>query len=973
VGYDFSRFTSQSFERFSQALVTKKFGPGVHVYGDGPDGAREASFEGRLDIQTTGTVWDGYTVVQTKYRQTPRGGADDAGWLERELKKEFSKFLDTRRNLKKPEFYLIITNVVLTPAASRLTSDGKTLGAGGQELIDNFIASKKSELGLKSWLVWHADLLAAMLDVEPDLRTRYSAWVTEGDVLAAALAKLSRPSIQNVIPLAIKKDLKKDRDVRRKDAGQVTEKRIFVDDVFVDLPINFDDASFELEEVVFSDSEVEEFIETQNEEPDEIEDIDFEIDDDSFPRGIVDNLLRRSGDCFDPESISVTCHPKRPRPNRIVLLGGPGQGKSTIAQFIVQIFRAIVVLSDFNKLPADETKDAADAIIHRSQSEGLPIHAARRYPILIDLPKFADAAKRTSDAGGHLSILRFATEQFSKTTDYSLEPADLRSWLALYPWFLVFDGLDEVPATGNRSDVISAINEFWDDVHEVGADVTSLAHLRPQIIHVCDALDEGDLGSEDKVARAGSILALDLLNDNVAARFPQHRRSLIFRALRMLELGPKAVSGQLAAFVDPDTRQSIEQELGIRLAQGETQSAKAAWKFLIAIFNSSIANREWAECLLIDHWPQDNGLLIRIMSSLELIPEGGGLLERLRMALIEVGPVASRTFLAETSIGRRENAPNKMTEFMPLLPAASRHDELLIHIREDAGTLPNARITVIPIGQDWPKMPADLQSNPQWIEPTVAFEFQRDPNLKTLGAAISRLANSEPGKISLVDYPWPLAGVLAEANSTDDLNKLATLAHQGAFGDFADWKSAEERWREGGITFEDMSSWKDAKFVSSDIAIRGAPFPAKFVWTSRPPRRSSTKANPIGLIEIFRSLVASLPDGARRRQIANYVLRLGRDALAYDQRDILCWALAEWERSERSLLEPSLALFILSLPIDLIQSNEVVQILDSIGRRRKGYLPASAEEVQRVLRKRLVEGPDFSIGHAPWVHRFSIS
>jgi hypothetical protein len=110
----------------------------------------------------------------------------------------------------------------------------------------------------------------------------------------------------------------------------------------------------------------------------------------------------------------------------------------------------------------------------------LPVQNVRRFPLHIELPKFADAAKRESDKGGKLSILRFAAEQIARGTDASITPADLRGWLGVYPWLVVLDGLDEVPPTGNRTDVITAIDEFWDDVHEVNGDVMVVVTTRPQ-------------------------------------------------------------------------------------------------------------------------------------------------------------------------------------------------------------------------------------------------------------------------------------------------------------------------------------------------------------------------------------------------------------------------------------------------------------------------------------------------------------
>jgi hypothetical protein len=55
-----------------------------------------------------------------------------------------------------------------------------------------------------------------MLDGETDIRTRYAAWVTEGDVLASVLSALQRPTISSVVPLALRRDLRKDRDIIRR-------------------------------------------------------------------------------------------------------------------------------------------------------------------------------------------------------------------------------------------------------------------------------------------------------------------------------------------------------------------------------------------------------------------------------------------------------------------------------------------------------------------------------------------------------------------------------------------------------------------------------------------------------------------------------------------------------------------------------------------------------------------------------------
>ncbi len=45
--YDLTGLNSRSFEHMIQALALKIVGPGVIVFGDGPDGGREATYQGR--------------------------------------------------------------------------------------------------------------------------------------------------------------------------------------------------------------------------------------------------------------------------------------------------------------------------------------------------------------------------------------------------------------------------------------------------------------------------------------------------------------------------------------------------------------------------------------------------------------------------------------------------------------------------------------------------------------------------------------------------------------------------------------------------------------------------------------------------------------------------------------------------------------------------------------------------------------
>ncbi|WP_431194288.1 hypothetical protein, partial [Pseudomonas viridiflava] len=107
MDYDFSRLTTRSFEQLIQALSISILGGKTQIFGDGPDGGREATFQGTTSVPEKKYQWDGYIVIQAKFRQKTR--YDDNDWALIELKKELEKFANTTRALKAPEYYIFAT------------------------------------------------------------------------------------------------------------------------------------------------------------------------------------------------------------------------------------------------------------------------------------------------------------------------------------------------------------------------------------------------------------------------------------------------------------------------------------------------------------------------------------------------------------------------------------------------------------------------------------------------------------------------------------------------------------------------------------------------------------------------------------------------------------------------------------------------------------------------------------------------
>ena len=73
MDYDLSRLSTRSFEQLIQALCIREMGSGVVVFGDGPDGGREAIFEGAVSFPSAVKPWSGYGVIQAKFKQRPEG------------------------------------------------------------------------------------------------------------------------------------------------------------------------------------------------------------------------------------------------------------------------------------------------------------------------------------------------------------------------------------------------------------------------------------------------------------------------------------------------------------------------------------------------------------------------------------------------------------------------------------------------------------------------------------------------------------------------------------------------------------------------------------------------------------------------------------------------------------------------------------------------------------------------------------
>ncbi|HEX4548155.1 hypothetical protein, partial [Pseudomonas sp.] len=88
---------------------------------------RDATFEGRPAYPTTDAPWIGYTVVQAKYKERPTGDSKDADWLVAQLKAEQTKFAKRSKSYRRPDYYVIVTNVALSAVPRTTNKKAKTI------------------------------------------------------------------------------------------------------------------------------------------------------------------------------------------------------------------------------------------------------------------------------------------------------------------------------------------------------------------------------------------------------------------------------------------------------------------------------------------------------------------------------------------------------------------------------------------------------------------------------------------------------------------------------------------------------------------------------------------------------------------------------------------------------------------------------------------------------------------------------
>lgn len=347
-------------------------------------------------------------------------------WLLTTIQKEVNDWLSEKKDRKpKPENFLVITNVRLSAVQDR----------GGIDRVSEAMKKHATAMKLKGWAVWPSSHVSRLLDNHTAIRQRHLGQLVVGDLLAALIEDLGvhNPDAVRTINNFVTKELVAHRHLRLTRAGGGPDRERLAD-IGIDLPA-IDRAC-----------------------PEDENGQELTLD--------VAKQIIQSGD--SPKSIHTGQF-------STVLIGGPGQGKSTVGQLICQAYRA-AHLKGGSDLLAPEHKQVLNETLDHLASVGVPLPRMLRWPIYIQLSEYSERILGAED----FSIQTFIAEKITQRSPESLQKNQIHTWLRQWPWMVVLDGLDEVPDAHTRTTLLEKISEFVADAAQQKADVSILATTRPQ-------------------------------------------------------------------------------------------------------------------------------------------------------------------------------------------------------------------------------------------------------------------------------------------------------------------------------------------------------------------------------------------------------------------------------------------------------------------------------------------------------------
>lgn len=455
MNYPYENLSPEDFQHFCQALLTKEY-PGVQCLPVGqPDGGRDAlaysMATGRRSLPSL--------IFQVKFVRNIQGAINALDWVKEIVAKEKKKIL--RLVTLGADRYVLMTNL---PGTAHLTNG----------TIDKVHAYLASELPIHTSCIWRDDL-NRRLDSTWDLKWAYPQLFTGSDLLRLYIEgglSEDRQRRSLAIRTFVANQFRLDKEVKFKQIE--LQNNLF--DLFIDIPI--DNHRIYRHGTTTQQS----FI------PDELystltyEDVLESIDHGYFATTEEGRISRRA-----IGAATLLLNSKAPK--LLLLEGAPGQGKSTIAQYVCQVHR-IRLLGELQDLQLLSPEHQASPL---------------RLPLKVDLRDFATwrsgkspFSLKPDDSPPQIarSLEGFLAALIQHNSGGSrFDVADLQAIIGVSAVLLVLDGLDEVAEIKLRKDVIEEIECGIDRLASISASLRVVVTSRPAAFSNSPGLSEGKVTS----------------------------------------------------------------------------------------------------------------------------------------------------------------------------------------------------------------------------------------------------------------------------------------------------------------------------------------------------------------------------------------------------------------------------------------------------------------------------------------------
>lgn len=414
--YHYETLDEKRFQRLCQALIVAQF-PNAQCLPTGqPDGGRDAFLyreeSGKKEI----------VVFQIKFSQNP-STKDARDAIISLVKTETAKVKELIN--EGVNFYYFLTNV-------RGTAHPKT---GSIDVIDKYLTEN---FGIQSQ-VWWRDDLDSRLDKFGDIKWSYPEILKATDVLPILLKSSNdsaRRNFERTLMAYLASQYISESEVKFK---QVDLRHKLVD-LFVDLPVGHKFPSTDRDSEVFYPHLPTDMNSYMNQLRFYDEPYDLGNGGPFEHAGLVAAFLLQM-----PSAIPAA---------RIVLEGAPGQGKSTVTQFLCQINR-IRLLGKFDEIQtiSDQLKSAPVRIPFKLDLRDYATWLSGQHP-------FEDSSSTTSHAQESRSLDSFLVMHINQYSGgLKVRQDSLISFLEGMHVVIVLDGFDEVADITIREQIVDEVSQ----------------------------------------------------------------------------------------------------------------------------------------------------------------------------------------------------------------------------------------------------------------------------------------------------------------------------------------------------------------------------------------------------------------------------------------------------------------------------------------------------------------------------------